>query len=194
GRYRVYMTRDDDTFVSLGGRLDYADKHKANLFIAIHADYARSGARGATIFTLRDRVAKHLERSAKDRAADRKLSDSEIELVKKISGNVSAVRNILADLAERDVGLTHERTSVFAKTVIENMSEQTLMRSDPDKQAAFRVLKTAQFPSVLIELAFITNPKDAKNLHSDEWREKVAQSIVTAIDNYFSNEIARLPM
>jgi N-acetylmuramoyl-L-alanine amidase len=47
---------------------------------------------------------------------------------------------------------------------------------------------------VLIELAFVTNPKDAKNLHSDEWREKVAQSIVTAIDNYFSNEIARLPM
>lgn len=194
GRYRVYMTRDDDTFVTLDGRLEFADQHKANLFIAIHADYARSGARGATIYTLRDRVAKHLERSARDRAADRKLSDSEIELVKKISGNVSAVRNILADLAERDVGLTHERTSVFAKTVIENMSEQTLMRSDPDKQAAFRVLKTAQFPSVLIELAYVTNQKDAKNLHSDEWREKVAQSIVTAIDNYFSNEIARLPM
>ena len=68
------------------------------------------------------------------------------------------------------------------------------MRSEPDQQAAFRVLKTAQFPSVLIELAYVTNREDAKNLNSDDWREKVAQSISTAIDNYFSHEIARLPM
>ncbi|HML28265.1 MAG TPA: N-acetylmuramoyl-L-alanine amidase, partial [Hyphomicrobium sp.] len=50
------------------------------------------------------------------------------------------------------------------------------------------------FPSVLIELAYVTNPKDANNLKSDEWREKVAHSIVSAIDNYFSRDIARLPM
>jgi N-acetylmuramoyl-L-alanine amidase len=83
---------------------------------------------------------------------------------------------------------------MFAKTVIENMGESTQMRSEPDQQAAFRVLKTAQFPSVLIELAYVTNREDAKNLNSDDWREKVAQSISAAIDNYFSHEIARLPM
>jgi N-acetylmuramoyl-L-alanine amidase len=104
------------------------------------------------------------------------------------------VKSILADLAERDLELTHERTGMFAKTVIENMGESTQMRSEPDKQAAFRVLKTAQFPSVLIELAYITNQQDANNLKSEEWREKVAQSIVSAIDNYFSHEIAHLPM
>ena len=122
------------------------------------------------------------------------LSAQEIDIVKKVSDDVGAVRNILADLAERDVGLTHERTGMFAKTVIENMGESTQMRSEPDQQAAFRVLKTAQFPSVLIELAYVTNREDAKNLNSDDWREKVAQSISAAIDNYFSHEIARLPM
>jgi N-acetylmuramoyl-L-alanine amidase len=90
--------------------------------------------------------------------------------------------------------MTHERTGMFAKTVIENMGESTLMRNEPDQQAAFRVLKTAQFPSVLIELAYVTNKQDASNLKSDDWREKVAQSIVSAVDNYFSHEIARLPM
>jgi N-acetylmuramoyl-L-alanine amidase len=56
------------------------------------------------------------------------------------------------------------------------------------------VLKTAQFPSVLIELAYVTNKEDAKLLKSDAWRGKVADSITTAVENYFSHQIARLPM
>jgi N-acetylmuramoyl-L-alanine amidase len=196
GRYKVLMTRHDDTFIPLDDRTKYAERNRANLFIAIHADYSDNGsrARGATIYTLRDGVAKNLERSAKGNAADNVLSQEEIDTVKKISDDVGAVRNILADLAERDLEMTHERTGMFAKTVIENMGESTPMRNEPDQQAAFRVLKTAQFPSVLIELAYVTNKQDASNLKSDEWREKVAQSIVSAIDNYFSHEIARLPM
>ncbi len=74
------------------------------------------------------------------------------------------------------------------------MGESTPLRTEPEQQAAFRVLKTAQFPSVLIELAYVTNKDDAINLKSDDWRGKVAQSIVTAIDNYFSHDIARMPM
>lgn len=195
GRYKVLMTRHDDTFIPLDDRTKYAERNRANLFIAIHADYSDNGsrARGATIYTLRDGVAKNLERSAKGNASDNVLSAEEIDTVKKVSDDVSAVRGILTDLAERDLEMTHERTGMFAKTVIENMGESTPMRNEPDQQAAFRVLKTAQFPSVLIELAYVTNKQDASNLKSDDWREKVAQSIVSAIDNYFSHEIARLP-
>jgi len=195
GRYKVLMTRHDDTFIPLDDRTKYAERNRANIFIAIHADYSDTGsrARGATIYTLRDGVAKNLERSAKGNAAENVLSAEEIDTVKKVSDDVGAVRGILTDLAERDLEMTHERTGMFAKTVIENMGESTPMRNEPDQQAAFRVLKTAQFPSVLIELAYVTNKQDASNLQSDGWREKVAQSIVSAIDNYFSHEIARLP-
>jgi N-acetylmuramoyl-L-alanine amidase len=190
------MTRSDDTFIPLDERTAYAERNRANLFIAIHADYSDGGsrARGATIYSLRDGVAKSLERSAKGSAARTVLTDDEIDTVKSASGDVNAVKSILADLAERDVELTHERTGMFAKTIIENMGESTPLRTEPEQQAAFRVLKTAQFPSVLIELAYVTNRQDAQNLNSDEWREKVAQSIVTAIDNYFSHEISRMPM
>lgn len=196
GRYKVLMTRSDDTFIPLDERTRYAERNKANLFIAIHADYSDEGsrARGATIYSLRDGVAKSLERSAKGSISRNILSPDEIDTVKSANGDVNTVKDILADLADRDVELTHERTGMFAKSVIENMGESTPLRNEPEQQAAFRVLKTAQFPSVLIELAYVTNKSDAQNLKSDEWREKVASSILAAIDNYFSRDIARLPM
>ena len=56
------------------------------------------------------------------------------------------------------------------------------------------MLKTAQFPSVLIELAYVTNKQDAENLQSDAWRDKVSDSIMSAIDKYFSSQMAQLPM
>jgi N-acetylmuramoyl-L-alanine amidase len=83
---------------------------------------------------------------------------------------------------------------MFARSVIEFMSASTSMRENADREANFRVLKTAKVPSVLIELAYVTNVQDARNLKSEEWRTKVSDSIATAIDTYFANEIARLPL
>lgn len=197
GRYKVLMTRDKDIFVPLDERRDFAERNKAALFIAVHADYASTKARGATIYSLRETVANSLKRSAKGDVSEHVLSSSEVSTLKKVSGgdgDVSSVQNILADLAQREVDVTQERTSVFSRSVIEYMGETTTMRDDPDQQAAFRVLKTAQFPSVLIELAYVTNKEDAAQLKSGAWREKVADSITTAVENYFSHSIARLPM
>lgn len=196
GEYKVMMTRDTDVFVELGDRVAFAEKNKANLFIAVHADYSdeSSKTRGATIYSLRDSVASSLERSTKGSAGS--LSAQEAQQVKASSadGDFAAVRNILADLVGREVEATRERTNVFTRSVIEYMGTSTELRSRPDQQAAFRVLKTAQFPSVLIELAYVTNKEDAALLRSDAWRDKVSDSIKTAVDNYFSSQIARLPM
>lgn len=194
GRYKVLMTRETDVFVDLDERRAFAERHGANLFIAVHADYARARARGATIYSLRENVAQALKRSAGDGLAEKVLSSDEISTVKQASGDVDAVKGILADLARRELEVTQERTSIFQRSVIEYMGSSTNMRDDPDQQAAFRVLKTAQFPSVLIELAYVSNKEDAALLRSDRWREKVSGSILTAVDNYFSHQLARLPM
>lgn len=196
GRYKVLMTRDTDIFVPLGERVEFAEQHKANLFIAVHCDYADTGslANGATIYSLRDSVANSLRRSAKGELSANILSQEEAEAVKKASGDVDAVKRILADLAGREVDVTRDRTTVFAKSVIAGMGASTNMRSEPDQQASFRVLKTAQFPSILIELAYVTNKQDAENLQSDAWRDKVSGSIMTAIENYFSTQLAQLPL
>jgi N-acetylmuramoyl-L-alanine amidase len=198
GRYKVLMTRDKDEFVELSKRVSYAEGHNANLFIAVHADYAggNSKARGATIYSLRESVANALSRSAKGEVKSAVLSKDEVETIKtaSIDNDLSAVRGILADLAGREVDATQERTSMFTRSVIEYMGASTEMRAKPDQQAAFRVLKTAKFPSVLIELAYVTNKEDAELLRSDTWRDKVTDSIMTAVDNYFGAQIARLPM
>jgi len=196
GRFKVLMTRDADVFVPLGDRVSFAEHNKANLFIAVHCDYADTGsvANGATIYSLRESMADSLRRSTKGELSDSVLSRAEAEVVKQASGDVDAVKDILSDLAGREVDVTRGRTSIFARSVIEGMGASTALRNEPDQQAGFRVLKTAQFPSVLIELAYVTNKQDAENLQSDSWRDKVSDSIMTAIDKYFSNQMAQLPM
>lgn len=194
GRYRVIMTRDRDVFLPLDERREIAERNKASLFIAVHADYAGSHARGATIYSLRDSTASALRRSATAEVAESVLSGKELAAVQKTVGEAGPIKDILADLAQREVAVTKERTDMFARSVIEFMSASTSMRQNADREANFRVLKTAKVPSVLIELAYVTNAQDARNLRSEAWREKVSGSIKTAIDNYFSNQIARLPM
>lgn len=198
GRFKVLLTREEDVFIPLGDRVDFGERNNANLFIAVHCDYADTGsaASGATIYSLRDSTADSLRRSTRGSVARKVLSKDEIDQVQQVGGrkDVGLVQDILADLAEREVDATHDRTNVFAQAVIKNMSASTAMRNDPDKQAGFRVLKTAQFPSVLIELAYVTNKQDAANLQSDAWREKVSDSILDAIENYFSNQVAQIPM
>ena len=97
---------------------------------------------------------------------------------------------MLADLARHEVDLTRERTSVFVRSVINFMGGSTNLMDNPDRGAAFVVLKTAKVPSVLIELGYITNTEDAQQLKSDKWRDKVSGSIVTAVDSYF-NQLPR---
>jgi len=193
GRYRVKMTRSRDVFVPLGERRDFAERNKAALFIAVHADYAGSSARGATIYSLRQKVANRLRQSAAAEAADEALSGNVMKLVSAdAESDLSAVRGILGDLAQREVHVNLKRTNVFTKFAIAQMGAATTMRSKPHRQAAFKVLKTAKVPSVLIELAYVSNRRDSVRLQSQRWRNKVSTSLVTAIDKYFSHSLSQI--
>ena len=187
GRYRVAMTRDDDTFVPLDDRREFAEKRDAALFMAIHADSAGAGASGATVYSLREGVAESLKRSARNDVVNSVLKERDLRDLRQSEGSLDVVRSMLGGLAEKDVLATRDKTSVFARSLIEYMGSSTNMMSNPDRQAAFRVLQTAKVPAVLVELAFVTNRQDAQKLMSDEWRAKVAGSLLTAIDAYFAN-------
>jgi N-acetylmuramoyl-L-alanine amidase len=187
GRYKVLMTRDTDTFIPLEERREFAERNQAALFMAIHADYtARASARGATIYSLRPQMADTLRRSAQGGVDETVLSGKDAALVQKANGDVGTVRSMLADLARQELDLTRERTSVFVRSVINFMGGSTNLMDNPDRGAAFVVLKTAKMPSILIELGYITNAEDANQLKSDQWRDKVSGSIVTAVDSYFT--------
>jgi N-acetylmuramoyl-L-alanine amidase len=191
GRYKVLLTRDRDVFVELHARREFAERNRAALFVAVHADYAQSKARGATIYSLRESVAQALERSARDEASGSVLSDKELAAVRRVDGDVGIVKEILTDLARLEVERNREHTSVFVRSVIAYMGESTNLKDNPDREAAFVVIKSAMVPSILIELGYVTNQEDAELLKSDQWRERVSNSIVTAIDNYFSHQMAR---
>jgi len=195
GRYKVLMTRDRDVFVTLGNRRKFAERHDAALYISVHADYARrSGARGATIYSLRKRVAQRLKKSAKRREArSAHLTRNQIRTIKATASNARSVQGILSDLAQRDVEWTDGQTRSFTQTVIKHMGQSTDMRSRPHRSAAFKVLKTATMPAVLIELAYVSNRRDARRLKSRSWQNKVSGSIATAVDNYFL-DVSRLPL
>jgi N-acetylmuramoyl-L-alanine amidase len=197
GRYEVMMTRSDDRFISLTGRREFAERHKADLFISVHADYARSNASGATIYSLREKVAERLKKTAKEQVGDEELlSKDDLKVLKSplVRADAGALRTILTDLAWRDVESTRHQTGTFSETVIKHMGQSTEMRSQPHRTAAFRVLKTATMPAVLIELAYVSNRNDARRLSSETWRDKVSDSIVTAVNNYFGDALNRLPM
>ena len=107
--------------------------------------------------------------------------------------DLGTVRGILGDLAQREVHVNLERTNVFTKIAIDQMGAATTMRSKPHREAAFDVLKTAKVPSVLIELAYVSNRRDAARLQSSRWRNQVASSLTTAVDKYFSHSLSQIP-
>jgi len=196
GRYKVLMTRSSDEFITLSNRRKFAERHKAALFISIHADYAKSQASGATIYSLRKSVAEALKKSTKRNVARRTLlTAKERQNLKnlKLASSAKTLGSILEDLAQRDVEATAFQTNKFTETVIRHMGQTTTMRSRPHRTAAFRVLKTATMPAVLIELAYVSNRNDARRLKSVEWRTKVSTSIARAVDRYFAG-VQRLPL
>jgi N-acetylmuramoyl-L-alanine amidase len=185
GAYKVLMTRDRDVFVPLEERRTFAERNQAALFIAIHADYTqRASARGATIYSLRPHVADALRRSAEAETHDSVLSGKQVALAKQADADVDALRGILTEKARDLIERNQVRTSVFARSVIDFVGSTTDLMDNPDRSAAFVVLKTARVPAILLELGFITNLQDAEQLNSDQWREKVSTSVVTAINQY----------
>lgn len=186
GRYRVVMTRSDDTFVPLNDRVAIARAKKAQLFISLHADYIpkREGdARGATVYTVSNR--------ASDREAARLAEkENKADLIGgvDVSKQSDDIINILYDLTHRE---TQNFSSLFQRTLVGQMkSGGVLMHQDAMRSAGFVVLKAPDVPSVLVELGYVSNAEDVKNLTSEEWRDKAANSIAASVDRFFAEHSA----
>jgi N-acetylmuramoyl-L-alanine amidase len=185
GKYRVLMTRTDDSFIALGDRVQLARSQQAALFISIHADALarRDGdAQGATVYTLSERPS--------DAGAAR-LADAENQADAIAGIDLSAepkdVAGILIDLARRE---TKTFSQQFAQTVVSQLKKSARMHQHPLRSAGFVVLKAPDVPSVLVELGYVSNKSDLKSLISTEWREKTADSIVRAVDAFFTTRLA----
>ena len=185
GKYRVVMTRTDDTFIPLDDRVKFARSHSASLFVSIHADALprREGdAQGATIYTLSDR-ASDAEAEKLAEAENRADAIGGVNLTEE----PTEVADILIDLAQRE---TRTFSNRFARLLMGDMKTVTRMHKNPLKSAGFRVLKAPDVPSVLVELGYVSNKDDLEHLQSDNWRSRTVGSVAHAIDTFFAKRLA----
>jgi N-acetylmuramoyl-L-alanine amidase len=184
GKYRVVMTRSDDTFIPLDDRAKVARSQSAALFISIHADYLPRGegdAQGATIYTVSDK--------ASDAEAER-LAESENRADAiggvDLSDEPTEVADILIDLATRE---TRTFSTRFARLLMGEMKGSVRLHKNPLKSAGFRVLKAPDVPSVLVELGYVSNKSDLENLVSESWRSKTVTAMGQAIDAFLAKRL-----
>lgn len=179
GKYRVVLTRTRDQFIRLRDRIAIARELGGNIFISIHADSLRlADQRGASIYTLSEKASD--EEAARYAAQENK---ADILAGTDLSQHDVVVASILIDLAQRD---TNNKSITFADIMAEELATVTPMLRRNRRFAGFAVLKSPDIPSVLLELGYLSNPDDARNLAQPNYRAKLGQAIVRALDRYFA--------
>jgi N-acetylmuramoyl-L-alanine amidase len=179
-RYAILVTRDGDQYVDLDDRVAIARKANASLFISIHADTLNEDANvsGSTVYTVADRASdgEAARIAARENAADGGSNVGSRE-------NNPDVTGILFDLKRRE---TRTYDHIFARGLVESLRGATKLNHNPERSAGFVVLKAPEFPSVLVELGYLSNAQDVQSLSSAEWRAKAAAAMVKAIAAFFA--------
>jgi len=185
GKYRVAMTRVDDSFIQLSERVRFARTRGAALFISVHADALprKEGlAEGATVYTLSE-TASDAEAARLAEAENKADVIAGVDL----TAEPNDVANILVDLAQRE---TKTFSMQFARTVVDELKSAARMHKHPLKSAGFKVLTAPDVPSVLIELGYMSTKDDLKQLNSPAWRARTAQGVVKAVEAFFTPRVA----
>jgi N-acetylmuramoyl-L-alanine amidase len=184
GLFQVFLTRNKDIFIPLRSRVGMARRSNADLFISIHADALRNRTvRGATIYTLSEKSS-----DAEAAALAAKENRSDIIAGVDLEDAPDELAGIFIDLAQREA---KNESIKFARSATTRLQHIIRMNKNPHRFAGFRVLKSPDFPSVLIELGFLSNARDEKLLNSVRWRERTARAIAEAVRRYFSKKMAQ---
>jgi len=173
----VVYTRDDDTFIPLETRTAIANKEQADLFISIHANSSDDPtARGVETYYLNfTSRADALEVAARENAVSEKSIHELQDLVKKIA------------LKEK-IGESREFASDVQRSLYAGLSAKSPnLRNRGVKKAPFVVLIGANMPSILAEISFVSNPDDAKKLKTNEYRQRIADSLYKGVFKYVNS-------
>lgn len=180
--FRGELVRTGDYFIPLRKRTEIARKKGADLFVSIHADAApRSSAFGASVYALS-------ERGATSETA-RWLADAENQ-----SDLIGGAGNVSLDDKDKmlagvllDLSMTASLSSSLnvGQKVLSNMGSITPLHKRRVEQAGFMVLKSPDIPSILVETGFISNPNEARKLHTASHQQALARSITSGVKQFF---------
>jgi N-acetylmuramoyl-L-alanine amidase len=176
---RGILTRDRDEFLPLRSRMERARAAQADLFVSIHADAVRNRrVSGASVYVLN-------EKGATDEAARRLAArENAADLVGGVSlgDKDPMLRSVLLDLSQN---ASLSSSIEVGDEILAGLTRVGTVRKRRVMQAPFMVLKSPDVPSVLVETAYISNPREERNLASDAWRQRVARAILDGIRSYF---------
>ena len=178
GHYRVHLTRNRDVFIPLRERIAIARQLNADLFVSLHADVVKdTDIRGLSVYTLSQNASDAEAQSLAD-----KENKADLIAGVDLSHESSDVTNILIDLAQRE---TMNRSAGFASNIVDEFGREIPLLSNTHRFAGFAVLKSPDVPAVLIEMGYLSNTADEKNLRQPEYRAKLAHAITRAVEDYF---------
>ena len=174
---KVALSRGTDVFVPLRDRTNFANKQRADLFVSIHANaHPRSVSEGVETYFLSSEAS---DTEARQTAA---VENGVVQLETPASRQkTNAVKSILWDLAQSEF---QQESSFLAETVLDSMTRSLRLVNRGVKQAGFYVLGGAAMPAILIEIGFLTNPKEEKKLSTPEYREAAAKAIYAGLSEY----------
>lgn len=178
---KAILTRKGDYFIPLRTRTSIAKKAGADLFISIHADgFKKRSARGSSVYALSLSGASSTEAKA--------LADS--ANAADLIGGVE-LSSLGDDLAKTIVNLqmnsTQHESISFASSVLSELKKLGKVHNTSVEKAGFVVLKSPDIPSILVETAFITNPREERLLGSRKHQEKLANAILAGAKNYLKS-------
>jgi N-acetylmuramoyl-L-alanine amidase len=178
---KVLLTRDSDQFIALKDRTSFANRKGADLFVSIHANaHTSSGHEGVETYFLSSEAT---DITARQTAA---LENSVVQLEKPApgargNGRQDLLRAILWDLAQSEFLFESSR---LAEVVQDSMTQSLRIPNRGVKQAGFYVLGGAAMPAILIEIGFVTNPREERRLREARYRDDIARAIFSGIAEY----------
>ena len=177
-KYKIVMTREQDKYVSLERRAEIAMQHHADLFISIHADsFHDHKVDGASIYVLNEAGA------SSEMAA--KLAQIENDYVTK-SKAPKLDKEVMIAINDLTRAANLRTSKQIAKSVLKHLADVNSLHKQSVQSANFAVLRTVGVPAILIETAFISNPKEAKRLMNHKFQQQVADSIAMGVNDFIT--------
>jgi N-acetylmuramoyl-L-alanine amidase len=177
---KVRLSRDADVFVPLRDRTSFANRERADLFVSIHANAHRVVAsEGVEVYFLSSEATDNAARQVA--ATENSVAQMEKPANGKAGGRADVLKSILWDLAQSEY---QAESSRVAETVLDTMTHALKIPNRGVKQAGFYVLGGAAMPAILVEIGFVTNPKEEKKLKESRYRDEIARAIVSGLGDY----------
>jgi len=180
---KAVMTRTGDYYISPNKRPQLARKHKADMFVSIHADaFTTPVPRGASVWVLSmKRANTELGRWLERTERHSELLGGAAEIIQDTANERYLAQTFL------DMSMDHSLTTSYdvSRDMLKHLGKVTKLHKKTPQGASFAVLTSPDIPSILVEMGFISNPQEEKNLNWSKYRQKMAQSLFNGLKQHF---------